>query len=295
MINFNAIRNVWKRNQLSAYSAAMVAVVLSLTTYTPNATAWGQNGHRIIGQIALKHLTPVAREKVLKLLSGDKLPEVTTWADEMRSNPSEFWQKQSPRWHYISLDQHSDFKPNDYNFPHHTKPKDIYSAILKNITILQSKTATIEDKEFNLRFLTHLVGDLHMPLHVGRSEDRGGNRIKVKFFREEMNLHTLWDTKLIESQNLSYRDFADFIDTENQQELTSILQSGVTDWVNESYKHSQTVYDIGDGNFSYSYVYQHMPLVKSRLLKGGVRLAGILNLIFDPAAVPGINALTEIK
>lgn len=281
---------VWKKSTFMSLFALLTVLTVS---YAPNSVAWGQNGHRIVGQIALNHLTPVAKEKVLALLSGDLLPEVTTWADEMRSNPSEFWQKKSPRWHYISLNEANDFNPHDYSFPHQDEPKDIYSAILHTISMLQAEKTN--NKEFHLRFLTHLVGDLHMPLHVGRSEDRGGNRIKVKFFGKPVNLHSLWDTELIESQNLSYKDFADFIDTKDSKEISTILNSGVADWVMESHELSQHVYNIGDGEFRYEYQYQNMPIVKTQLLKAGVRLAGILNLIFDPAAEPGKNAVSKIN
>lgn len=281
--------------KVSLGTAALVALVLVVTTYIPKVNAWGQNGHRIVGQIALNHLTPVALEKVLALLSGDRLPEVTTWADEMRSNPDEFWKYQSSKWHYISINKLTDFKPEQYDFPFSEAPKDIYSAILKNITVLQDKSSSQADKEFNLRFLTHLVGDLHMPLHVGRSEDRGGNRIKVKYFGKETNLHSLWDTALVESQNLSYKDFADFIETKDQQVISKYLNSGVQDWVTESYEFSQHVYNVGDGDFGYDYNYKNVPIVKTQLLKAGIRLAGVLNLIFDPASEPGKNAVTKIQ
>jgi hypothetical protein len=256
------------------------------------AYAWGQNGHRVVGQIALSHLTPLAKQRVLALLSGDKIPEVSTWADEMRSNPEHFWQKESGRWHYISIDQWKQFKRDKYSKI--DKPFDIYSAILSNVNVLNDSSASPADKEFHLRFLIHLIGDLHMPLHVGRTEDRGGNRIKVKFFGDETNLHSLWDTKLIESQNLSYKDFADFIDTNNKEELATIMQSTMEDWTKESYEHAQSIYDVKDGNFKWHYQYQSMPVVKQRLLKAGVRLAGVLNGIFDPESVQGQNAIKNL-
>lgn len=274
-------------------SASVVILCLTAFIFSTKAYAWGQNGHRIVGQIAFNHLTPLAKQKVLALLSGDKLPEVTTWADEMRSNPAEFWQKESGRWHYISVNEASDFKPESYAYPHFDKPKDLYSAILHTISHLQNDATN--NKEFHLRFLTHLIGDLHMPLHVGRSEDRGGNRIRVKFFGKSVNLHSLWDTELIESQNLSYKDFADFIDTNEQTEISNILQGDVASWVRESHELSKVAYDIGDGEFRYEYQYQNLPIVKDQLLKAGIRLAGVLNLIFDANAKAGLNAIKAVK
>jgi hypothetical protein len=284
---------VFLNRGLSFTFAGVLSFGLGLVsmTYTPQAQAWGQNGHRIIGQIAFNHLTPIAREKVLALLSGDLLPEVTTWADEMRSNPDTFWRKDSPKWHYMSIDKWSDFKPNEYAFPHNDDPKDIFSAILKSITQLQNANTSRQDKEFYLRFLTHLIGDLHMPLHVGRAEDHGGNKVDVKFFRKEMNLHTLWDTELIESQNLSYKDFAEFIDTKDPKQLSTILNSGITDWIKESYDLRDGIYPKTDESLRWDYQYQYMFIVKMRLLQGGIRLAGVLNRIFDPEAKIGVSAI----
>lgn len=73
--------------------------------FTSNSVfAWGQNGHRIVAQIANSHLTPATVKALEPLLEGESLPQVATWADEMRSAPGEFWQKKSSRWHYINAD-----------------------------------------------------------------------------------------------------------------------------------------------------------------------------------------------
>ncbi|GAA0301988.1 S1/P1 nuclease [Psychrosphaera haliotis] len=261
---------------------------IMLLAVSNNAAAYGQNGHRIIGQIAEWHLTPVTKQAIEKLLSGDHLPEVTTWADEMRSSPDKKWWSRT-KWHYISLNTIDDFKPDTYKFE--DEVKDVYTGIRKAIDVLSSPKSKQQEKEFYLRFLTHLVGDLHMPLHVGRAEDKGGNTIQVEFFREKMNLHTLWDTKLIESQNLSFTEFARFINTTDTKLVSNYVSTQPRDWVVESFNLRDDVYDIKDGEFSYDYIYRHMPTVKDQLRKGGIRLAGILNAIFDPNVKVGKNGV----
>jgi len=277
------------------WMTAACVMSLSLVTVSSHVQAWGQTGHRIIGQIALNHLTPVAKERVLALLSGDRLPEVTTWADEQRSNPAEFWQKTSSKWHYINAEKSKLQSLHKHPMPFTDEPSDIYTAILKNISVLQNPKASSADKEFHLRFLTHLIGDLHMPLHVGRAEDRGGNSIKVKFFFQPTNLHRLWDSGLIEKQNLSYTEFAEFIDTDKPEEVSEMISTPIHDWIYESYEYTQRIYEIGNGDYRYNYQYEYMPLVKQRLLEGGVRLAGVLNKIFDPEAKPGVQALKSFQ
>lgn len=273
---------------MKLYKSPLIVLLISvwLLTVSTNGNAYGQNGHRVVGQIAEWHLTPTTKRAVLGLLSGDLLPEVTTWADEMRSSPDKAWRKRG-KWHYISLETMADFKPDAYD----GEVKDIYTAIRKSIDVLRNPNAPSQQKEFYLRFLTHLIGDLHMPLHVGRAKDKGGNAIKVKFFGSDMNLHSLWDTHLIENQNLSFTEFATFINTEEKQKVSAMLSTQIRDWVGESFELRHDVYDIKDGDFSYNYVYQHMPTAKQQLLKAGVRLAGVLNAIFDPEAKPGTNSV----
>jgi hypothetical protein len=61
-----------------------------------------------------------------------------------------------------------------------------------------------------LAFLIHFIGDGHTPLHVGNNRDLGGNRIIVQFFGERYNLHSVWDTEMIEHERFSYTELAAF-------------------------------------------------------------------------------------
>ena len=251
--------------------------------------AWGKNGHRIVGKVAENHMTEATILEVQALLDGDKISEIGTWADEMRSNPSEFWQKVSPKWHYVNVNEISDFHPEHYSSEEEVK--DAYTAIRKAVDVLKDKNASLEDKKFYLKFLIHLVGDVHQPLHAGRAADHGGNKIKVKFFWQDTNLHSLWDTQLIEQEKLSFTEFAHYIDTNDSKVISQYLNSRPADWIKESFHHAQDIYQVGDKNFSYNYVYKYLPIVEERLLKGGIRLAGLLNGIYDPRSIQGKTAL----
>lgn len=266
---------------------ALTSLTLLITPF--KADAWGKSGHRIVGELAQNHMTETTIEAVEALLDGDKIPEVGTWADEMRSDPSHFWQKVSPKWHYINVNEISDFHPEHYS--HKDDVKDAYTGIRKAADVLKDPASSLKDKKFYLRFLIHLVADIHQPLHVGRAEDKGGNAIKVKFFWQETNLHRLWDSQLIDQEQLSYSEFAEFIDTNDRKLISQYLDSRPADWIRESFHHARQVYQVGDKDFSYNYVYKHLPVVKERLLQGGVRLAGLLNEVYDPKSIPGKTAL----
>jgi hypothetical protein len=260
------------------------ALLISAVFTSSDSCAWGQNGHRIVGEIAQTHLNDTTKVTLAPLLNGESLAQVSTWPDEMRSAPGEFWQKKSSRWHYINAAPNTSF-PFEHS---HTKSKDTVTNILEgmhySMQTLTDANSSLDAKQFSLRFLVHLVGDSHQPFHVGRSEDRGGNRIKVSFFNQETNLHSLWDTKLIENQNLSFTEYAKFINTNNSELIAEYLQSSPTTWLDESRNLAIKLYKSTNDEIGYSYIYKNTPIVKTRLQQAGIRLAGLLNALFDPSA-----------
>ena len=134
-----------------------------------------------------------------------------------------------------------------------------------------------------LRLLIHIVGDIHQPMHVSRAEDQGGNKIKVMWFNEPTNLHALWDDKLIESQKLSYTEFATSINHADKQQRKAWQQQLMSEWFFESYQLADKLYNgitQPDQKLGYRYNYDNVAMLNNQLLKGGVRLAGLLNEIF---------------
>jgi hypothetical protein len=64
--------------------------------------------------------------------------------------------------------------------------------------VLKSADAPRNEKRVALRFVAHLVGDTHQPLHAGFAEDHGGNSVDVRVNGRKENLHSFWDTALVE-------------------------------------------------------------------------------------------------
>ena len=251
---------------------AQMALVALLLAAPSSLFAWGPNGHRIVGRIAMNHLTDEAARAVACLLGPEGLDQMSTWPDEIRSDPA--W-KQSVPWHFISIDDGETLETTARD-----PAGDVLEAIQRFTTVLRDPQAPQPAKQEALRFLVHFVGDIHQPLHVGRRDDRGGNSIKVMWFKEETNLHSVWDSGMIDNEKLSFSEFVAFIDHPTLQELQAWQSAAPADWANESKALRDRVYQIGDGKLSYEYIYQNIPLVKRRLLQGGVRLAGLLNSIF---------------
>jgi hypothetical protein len=251
--------------------AQMVLVALLLAT--PSAVfAWGPTGHRIVGRIAMHHLSEEAARAVECLIGPEGLDQVSTWPDEIRSDPN--WTKATP-WHFLSIDDNETLETTQRD-----PAGDVLEAIQRFTAVLRDPQASRPAKQEALKFLVHFVGDIHQPLHVGRRADRGGNSIDVTLFGQATNLHSVWDAGIIDSEKLSFSEFAAFIDHPTSQEIQTWQSATPATWANESKAVRDQVYQIGDGKLSYDYAYKEMPLIKRRLVQAGVRLAGLLNSIF---------------
>lgn len=234
---------------------------------------WGQTGHRVVGEVADRHLSPEARQKVLEILSGESPAMASNWMDFIKSNHDYDHMKS---WHYVTIPDSIDYHEADT--PH---GGDAYLTIQRII-------AEIESGEFNgwteaeaLKSLIHLVGDLHQPLHVGNGEDRGGNDVRVKWFGKSSNLHRVWDSELIDGQQLSYTEYTNWVDVATQDQIAQWQSDDVLVWMEESKAMRESVYDIEDPErMGYQYNYDHIAELNDRLLRAGIRLAGILNELY---------------
>jgi nuclease S1 len=273
---------------MKAWSFVAAAAVL----IPAPAFAWGKTGHRVIAAIADTQLSGLARAHVEQILGpGESLDEAATWPDEMRSAPEPFWQKTATPWHYVTV--------NATIYDHAPPEGDALEALNHFRTVLQDPNASLADKQLALRFIVHLVGDLHQPLHVGKCCDKGGNDVKVTFFGKPTNLHALWDSQLVDDEQLSFTEMAAKLERHiSPEEVVKWWDTNPRDWISESAEIRDTVYPTkGDmpkpakgkkvkksepalPDLSYSYVYRFTPVMERRLSQGGVRLAAYLNALY---------------
>lgn len=200
------------------------------------------------------------------------MAEVSTWMDEVKSDDL-FDHTHS--WHYCTIPEGATYETRNND------EGQLVEKIEEMKATLGCADSTEESKVQALKFLVHLIGDLHQPLHVGNGEDRGGNSIKVKFFYESSNLHRVWDSEMINYKLYSYTELAAIADNIKDDQLVNYQKGNSADWANECTQFRSQVYDFEDPErLGYEYVYQNWDLVKQQLLKGGVRLAAVLNDIY---------------
>lgn len=241
--------------------------------------AWGVLGHRIVGEIAESYLTPKAKAEIKKILGNESVAIASNWADFIKSDTS---YRYLNSWHYINLNSGLS-EEQIHAYLHADTATDVYTKMKFLVAELKKKNLSPDKKRMYLRLLIHFVGDIHQPLHVGRREDQGGNRVKVSWFNTPTNLHAVWDESLVNFQQLSYTEYTAAINFASLKQRKQWQQQPLSQWIAESYKLAQNVYaDITEDNqrLSYEYNFKHIATVNSQLLKGGVRLAGLLNEIF---------------
>ena len=235
---------------------------------------WGSTGHRAIAEVASFYLTENAKKKINEILDGETIVTASMYADDIKSDSryDEYY-----NWHFINMELDEDYEDT---VP--SEKGDVFIAINKCLDILESDSVTDSEKSFYLKLLIHFIGDLHQPMHIGRYEDRGGNRITLKWFGRNTNLHRIWDSDMINSHNMSYSELAKNLPAPKNLNI-KFVRTDLLKWLDEIHLYTKKIYEevSVDDNLGYEYQYKNFGLVKELLLTGGLRLAAILNYLFD--------------
>jgi hypothetical protein len=254
-------------------------MALLVFTFALNAYAWGPRGHAITATVAERHLTPAAAAQVDDLLDGQSLADVASFADDVRNGRPE-----SAPWHFvdipISVDTYSAARdcPAQASEVGHAcviAALDHFRAVLADTTKPRDKRAEA------LKFIVHFVADLHQPLHSANNNDRGGNQVQVRFLGASTNLHKVWDSALINRAKIpDNNDYADHLEEFFEEgEVQQISAGTPVDWANEAHRLAITnAYRIPPSKtLGTAYVRRNLPVVDDQLMRGGLRLARLLN------------------
>lgn len=258
----------------------LAIMMLNITT----AYGWGATGHDVVAAIAEQHLTPKAKRKINKLLDGKSIVYYSSWMDNIQNSP--YWKNgynKTKTWHYANVDE---------GFTYQTMTKNPDGDVVSGLEMLTKemtenyKNLTDSMRVDYLKMIVHMVGDLHCPMHAGRLSDRGGNGTKVKWFGQNTSLHSVWDSKMIDSaRKWHYSEWAEQLDRTDRKYKKDIMKGSYEEWFNDTVENAAILYDyveeLGDTpNLSYQFVYDFSPLLEEQLLNGGYRLAYVLNTIF---------------
>lgn len=220
------------------------------------AFCWWETGHQVIARLAAAQLTPAARIRLARILDvpadpdsiANALARASTWADETRT------QTGTGAWHYIDLalqDTEADIPkrcPQDNCAPARIH---LFAAQLASPASEPHAGAAHGETRLSdldaLRYLVHLVGDIHQPLHAISDADLGGNCEKLQPpIGKAKNLHAFWDGEIIEQMDVSEQSLAADLEHEvaglNAQQQHEMTVGSQNDWAWES--HEIAVKDI---------------------------------------------------
>ncbi len=262
------------------YALKKITIALLLCYLPFQGMAWGLLGHRIVGEIADRHLTKKARKAIAGILGNESPAISSNWADFVKSDSNYNYLS---NWHYINLKAGMS-QQEVISYLEKDTATNAYTRINFMATALKDKNLPQADKLLYLRMLIHLVGDIHQPLHVGRPDDLGGNRIRVLWFNESYNLHQLWDDVLVSFQKLSYTEYATAINYVTKEQIKNLQQEPVKLWFYNSYQIAEKIYgDVAgkEDKIGYAYNFKYKSIMEQQLLLAGVHLAGMLNEIFN--------------
>jgi hypothetical protein len=243
------------------------------------ASAFGPLGHRIIGELAERQLTPTAELQVRQLLANEPEPTlagVSDWADQLRDTDPDRG-KQTARWHYVN------FPRGDCNYaPARDCPDGncVIAAINRNFLALADRSRSNAERAEALKFLVHFVGDAHQPLHAGYQDDRGGNDFQISYQGNGWNLHSVWDSLIVDSRHLDADAYADTLMKMSPLPADATRHSDrpAVEWALESCRivRQADFYPVTH-KIDDSYLLSHRPLAEQRLRQAGARLADMIN------------------
>ncbi|MES3018849.1 MAG: S1/P1 nuclease [Bacteroidota bacterium] len=254
-------------------------ILIAVFAYLPISTmAWGLLGHRVVGEIAQNYLKNRTSREIKAILGHESLAMASNWGDFIKSEPS---YKYVDPWHYINLK--SGISEADLrSYLAQDTVTDVYTKIVFLSSELKNKLLPQDKKGIYLRLLIHFVGDIHQPMHTAHPDDLGGGRLQVTWFGQPSNLHRVWDSDMVDDQKLSYTEYAKSINFIDKTRLFQWQNEGPAQWVVDSYKISEKIYEgVKPGDkLSYRYIYDNIGIANEQMLKGGIQLAALLNDIF---------------
>ena len=185
-------------------------LLLKFVALLPLVSAWGELGHRTVAYLAQKHLTTPAQSWVNDILQGEDISTAAIWPDEIK-NKTKYGDRYSysKPWHFYnvkgSFDASCTLNSSDIPAACQKNHGCAIEAIANNTEVAMNKINSNAARAEGLKFVMHIIGDLHQPLHT-EALASGGNGICINWGNARRgeyddsckpknldNLHAVWD------------------------------------------------------------------------------------------------------
>ncbi len=236
--------------------------------------AWSAKGHRTIAELADQQLSAGTRHALSGLLADEPsatLGAIASWADEVRDQ--EAW-RHTGRWHFLNFPQ------GECRYVAERDCADgrcIVAALEAQRAILRDRGADRARRIEALKFVVHLVGDIHQPLHAGYGFDRGGNDTQIRFNRMGSNLHSLWDGLLIDTLELDPPALLQRLGEKPLPAAGAVGRDSAARWAEESCALIESARIYPEKRFiDRAYIERTLPTAEAQMRLAAARLAAVL-------------------
>ena len=239
--------------------------------------AWGAEGHSTVGVMALEQVSPETRlalGDILGSMEPEAIAAACNWPDEYDSSDAGQW---SSPLHFVNIPPESDRYKASRDC---TGRQCVTAAIIDYAGELGDNGLSRNARQQAFAFLCHFTADIHQPLHVGYSDDAGGSLVTVSYRGEELDLHELWDTRLIDHRASDWQQLVQLLNERPDRQSHPHWQAGeVTAWTNESFALTRHfVYPL-QRQVDSEWDEQAWRVVQHQLATAAGRLAGILDVV----------------
>ena len=250
-------------------------LTLSFIGIAERSVAWGKRGHELVGKLAYYFLDEPTRQLVKKYIGNLSFEEAANWMDDERSNSYYNYMR---TWHYLDIDKGMEY---DKTSTERNILTILHSAI---VDLKLFKTKSKKDIKRDLLLIFHLVGDLHQPLHTGYAIDKGGNTIEITSGSVSGNLHSVWDTQILDAKNITFDSCMQIYFSLDSTEITEIKKINELKWMYQSRTFLDTVYSFKNNFLDQQYIDNSAIIIKKQLVTAGLRLASILKTCLSTPA-----------
>lgn len=262
--------------QIVSFMKKVLPVVICsiiLIGIAERSLAWGKKGHELVAQIAFKFLDDSTKKIVKGYLGNLSIEEAANWMDDERGNSYYNYMR---TWHYLDIDKGQTYTPSS--------ERNIITVLHSAIVELrQYKSIKRKETKRDLLLIFHLIGDLHQPLHTGYAIDKGGNTIEISSPAVSGNLHSVWDTQIIDAKNITLDSCMQVYGKLDTAEISELQKINELKWMYQSRSLLDTVYAFQNNFLDQKYIDRNAEVIKKQLVIGGIRLAAVLNEVFGPA------------